>query len=366
MLKNYISPDMRYGEKLYDYAEQFRSIALLIDHDPTAIERYFHLPAIQFLLLDRESTAIDRTQYLEALSYGDPGVLLASPGPSLSGLMFRELGLPEQIEQFYTMIREQHMRTFFALTEPEKGSDANHIQTKLSQKNKQYYLNGTKAFFGNGVVAGTGIVLAKIAESPVGIRAVWISPEILKSGSITKSLLPIFALRGSQISQMQFCHTNIPYENILGHHRSACESGLLGILKVFNQLRTGVGALAIGQAQAVYDICYLNQKCAQKNHHAIFSELNYLLISARTLLHQAAKTVDQDPFHAESVAIAKINATQTAERVIEQCIQHSATETLIENPWLLKSLRDVYCWEYMEGTTAMQKKQIKKNWSLYA
>ena len=190
----YLSPDVRYGEELYSYAIDFRKIALFIDRDPLSIVNYYHLPAIHYLISDKNSTALERTLYLEAFSYGDPGVLLASPGPSLSGLMLRELGSQYQIDTFYSMIQLQKMRTFFALTELKKGSDANNIETALVKKEGKYFLTGEKCFFGNGAVAETGIVLARINPSPVGMRAIWLNPEMFKSKEIEKHLLAMASL----------------------------------------------------------------------------------------------------------------------------------------------------------------------------
>ncbi|PIZ04944.1 MAG: hypothetical protein COY58_01375 [Gammaproteobacteria bacterium CG_4_10_14_0_8_um_filter_38_16] len=363
---DYLDPTARYGELFSEYANQFRKIAFEVDHDPRCIENYIHLPSIDFLISDQTSTALERTKYLEALSYGDPGVLLASPGPSLSGLMIRELGLPEQVDFFYKEIKEKRMRTFFALTEPKKGSDASNITTKVTKKNNssKYYLNGIKAFFGNGIVGEMGIVLARLSDSPVGIRAILITPSIMNH-TVKKSVLPMFCLRGAQISIMQFDETEISQDDILGNHLSACQNGLLSIIKVFNRLRTGVGALAIGQAQAVYDICYCVYEKKSSVVNSVFAKLNMLLVSARALLHEAATKVEDNPYDSHSVSIAKINATRVAEQVIETCIEQASLTDLIENPWLLKAARDVYCWEYMEGTSAIQKMQIKKKRGLY-
>ncbi len=357
----YISPENRYGEQYFSFSNDFRRIAFEIDQNPQSILKYSDLPVINYLLSDCDSTAIKRTEYLEALSYGDPGVLLASPGPSLSGLMLRELGLPEQIDRFYRMIKENKMRTFFALTEPKKGSDASEIETQLIKNNKNYFLEGIKCFFGNGVVAETGVVLARFARSPIAIRAIWLTPDILQDTTIEKIPLPMYALRGAQIAAMQFNQTSIPHEQILGHHLSACENGLLGVIKVFNRLRTGVGALAIGQAQAVYDITY---QLHQENFTCFKSQfytLNQLLKTARHILHNAAKKVDRDPLVSADVSLAKANATNAAETVIQQCVDLCTLDQLIENPWLMKAYRDVFCWEFMEGTTHLQKKQIARN-----
>lgn len=357
-------PNERYGNTYYSFSCSFRKLAFDIDENPQEIQKYCDLPAIDFLLSDRESTTLTRTHYLEAFAYGDPGVLLAAPGPSLSGLMMRELGTLEQADEFYNILKTHKMQTFFALTEPEKGSDASQIQTRLYRKNageKKYIMSGVKSFFGNGAVASMGIVLARIADTPIGIRAVWLTPDILNGFCIEKSTLPLFSLRGAQIAIMKFNDTEIPESQILGNHLSSCENGLLGIIKTFNRLRTGVGALAIGQAQAVYDLTFSLNKKKFNTLKSKFLHLHSSLEAARCLLHQAALKIDDNAFIGYPASLAKVNATQTAEKVIHQCINLCTFEMLIDNPWLLKAYRDVFCWEYMEGTSLIQKKQLNKN-----
>src|SRR3990167_2947658 len=362
-MKNDMNATRYYGEKLSSYAKSFRELSFKVDADPNIILNYLDLPAVNFILSDCNSTTVERTHYLEAFSYGDPGVLLACPGPSLSGLMLRELGLPNQIDYFYKILQSKKIRTFFALTEPNKGSDANNIQTRLTKKNKHdsdYFLNGTKCFFGNGAVGNMGIVLARLFDGPLGIRAVWLTPDLLNNNlNIQKTSLSMFALKSAQIALVKFNDVKIPESQILGNHLSACENGLLGIVKVFNRLRTGVGALAIGQAQAVCDITFLINKANLKSLKSVFANFNSLLKVSRQMLKNAASEVDKNALLCRNVSLAKANATAISEKVISACIALCKMDALLENPWLLKALRDVHCWEYMEGTTDIQKKQIR-------
>ncbi len=360
-MRYYISPEKRYGNQFYDFAKSFQKIAIEIDEKPEHISNYIDLSGINYMLHDRNKSAHERVQYFEALSYGDPGVILASPGPSLSGLLLQELGTKEQVDLFYTTIQHNKMHTFFGLTEPNKGSDANNIESTLCRVSEnQYSLCGTKSFFGNGAVGKTGVLFAKIAPGPLGVRAVWMTPEILSNSNIKKLTLPLFGLRGAQIAAMEFNDVLIPHENILGQHLSACENGMLGIMKVFHRLRAGIGAMAIGQAQMVYDAFYL-QYHQNTTLNSLFSQLHFDLETARNLLRSAALEVDQNSLKSTLVSIAKTVATHTAEKVISACINEFKINTLLENPLILKAYRDVFCWEFMEGTSTIQKIVIARS-----
>lgn len=359
MSKLYLSPEDRYGLAYYSYAQDFRNISLEIDNNPSKITDYYNLPGINFLVSDKESTTLERTKYLEAFAYGDPGVLLASPGPSLSGLMMRELGTEEQIGKFYDDLKKYKRRTFFALTEPNKGSDANHIEAQLIKQNGKYFLTGVKCFFGNANVAETGIVFARINSSPVGLKTILITPDILHSNSVERSEFEMFSLRGAQIGVINFTRCEIPEVSILGLHKSSCESGFLAITKVFNRLRTGVGALAIGQAQGVCDVLYQFRKQNNFLSENYFNRLNSHLQSARSYLHFAASEVDENPFAFYHATAAKILAVRAAVDTVSSCFSQCAYDELEALPWIVKAYRDVFSWEFMEGTADVLKQLLR-------
>ncbi|EKD92343.1 MAG: acyl-CoA dehydrogenase protein [uncultured bacterium] len=360
MSQYYLDPKKRYGLKFYEYIQSFQKISLEIDENPNSISKFYNLPAINFILFDRNVSVFERTRYFEALGYGDPGVLLASPGPSLSGLLIQEIGNKNQIDFFYSLVQSYKMQTFFGLTEPNRGSDISNMECRLNKVTKnKYRLSGSKAFFGNGAVGKTGVVFAKIAENPAGIRAIWITPEMFSKNKISRQTLPMFGLRGSQIATMEFHDVEISAENILGNHLSSCQAGLLSIATVFNRLKSSLGALALGQAQFICDLLFL------KNHNispnSLFSTLDFKLNEARNLLLSTAQKIDQNPFDSMFPSIAKITAVRAAEFVISTCLDHFKLEDLFENPLILKAYRDVYCWEFMEGTTNIQKNIIAQH-----
>ena len=352
----YIAPEVRYGVKLAEYAQFFRDIALEVDSNPDYIFEFKHHPAVQFVMQDRDSTAQSRTEYFEALAYGDPGVLMTCPGPSLSGLVFRELGTQAQQDYFFTHIRNNHSRTFFGLTEPNAGSDAAALGCTLEKRSGRYYLNGEKGLFGNGAVGDMGVVFARTAPGPLGIRAVFLSPELMLSTHswIKRTSVPMTGLRAAQIGYMRFEQCPIAIEHVLGSHKKPMEYGMMAIIKTFNRLRTGVGGLALGQAQAVLDFVYHNLTHDSNFPRQLYRNLFYQVSSARTLLIEAATIVENNPYDSYHISVAKIQATKTAERVVMSCIAHLPATILLENAWLAKCYRDCFAWEYMEGTSHMQ------------
>lgn len=354
-----------YGNQWIDAISYFRNIALAIDQHPEAMCDYFYQPVIYALAFDRDSTCLARTQYLEALSYGDAGVLLACPGPSLSGLLLRELGTPEQKEYFFNYVESHTATTFFAVTEPNFGSDPTKMETMvLKSINGHYLLSGKKWLVGHGADASIGVVLARISPGPLGMVAFLLTEDNLypESDQLMRSHLDMVGLRGARLSEIIFHKLSLPAEHFLGLHLRPVNRGMMALLKTFNRMRPGVAAFALGTAQAILDYL-LEAKLSLHGNQNQFNELQLSIQLTRSLLYQAAAEIDKNPFESAHISLVKIKASQLAERCAALAYAVIGKHDCLEHPLLYKWLRDVYGYEYMEGTTLIQRKNV---FGLYA
>src|SRR5258708_4892887 len=119
---HYLSCEQRFGTELAALVHFYRSIAMEIEANPDAILSYPQHAAMQRLAISGPGACQARVKIYEAFGYGDAGVALASPGPSLAGLMVDELGSEAQRENFYQLLATGNKRTFLAVTEPGAGS----------------------------------------------------------------------------------------------------------------------------------------------------------------------------------------------------------------------------------------------------
>lgn len=364
--------EKRYGADAISNIDFFRSIAFIIEDNPNHIVQYLDHPSIGSLVKDRSSSCIERTQWLEMLAYGDAGVLLASPGPSLSGLIVRELGNPEQQEIFFNHVATHKARTFLAVTEPNYGSDANMMQTALEKDSHDpdlFRLTGEKWLVGNGVCGSIGVVIARTSPGPLGITAVLLPPvkllEAANNGKthIARKLLPTVGLMGAQLSRLTFTDCPIEREYMLGRHLSVVHRGMLAVIKTFNRMRPCVGALALGLAQAILDYIQINRLRLNSYETDVFIRLSLSVDVARQLLHSAAIEVDKNPLSSAAVSLAKMQATYVAEMVARQAFIFFGKGAFFEHPWLAKWYRDCFAFEYMEGTTSIHKKNIFQGYS---
>lgn len=360
----YINQDLvkkHYGSTAcFDAIHYFRHIALVIDQNPAAMDHYLINPYISALAFDRNSSCLARTQYLEALSYGDAGVLLACPGPSLSGLLLRELGSKEQQEYFFDYVESNKASTFFAVTEPNFGSDPTSMQTVAVQGNQKHYLlSGEKWLVGHGADAPIGVVLARIARGPLGMVAFLLTEEVLNNAKtqLERKHLNMVGLRGARLSQIAFHQLQLSKHHFLGFHLRPVERGMMALLKTFNRMRPGVAAFALGTAQAILDYL-LEASIRLEKYKPQFNILSLKINLTRQFLYQAAAKIDQNPFESGHISLAKVKASRLAEQCAAFAYEVIGSEGLMEHPLLRKWLRDVYGYEYMEGTTLIQRKNI--------
>jgi acyl-CoA dehydrogenase len=350
-----------YGKKFIADINFFRSIALVIDQKPSLISQYLNNHSISALAFDRDSSCLDRTRFLEALSYGDSGVVLACPGPSLAGLIMRELGSEEQKNYFFNYVESHKSSTFFAVTEPGSGSDLTKMQTSVLKKDDfNYLLSGKKWLVGHGADANIGVVLARVSSGPLGVIALLLTEDILKNNSpcLVRNELNMIGLRGARLAQLIFKEVKLTSFNFLGQHLRLVNRGMMALIKTFNRMRPAVAAFALGTAQGILDYLLFSQvdfTQAQKNK---FNELNLRIKLTRNILHQAAAKIDSNPFEMGYVSLAKIKSSHIAEACCQFATNAIGSNYLIDHPLLMKWQRDVYGYEYMEGTTPIQRKNV--------
>lgn len=256
---------------LYRYcgelAPSFREPGMAVDRDPDAIAAYTDLPGVRlnrFVHLPQQywprldfppavlaagRTCLGWSVLWEQLAYGDPGVTLGGPRPSLFGGMLTALGNEKQADQWFSRLAADSGNTFFGLTEPGRGSAASELETRLTPVSggDGWILNGEKCYIGNGARSSMGVVFCRRAPGPFGIEAVVLDTA---SPGFSAELLPMIGLRGARISRMRFDDVAVPRENVLGADRPPSRRGLNGALPVLQRARPSIAAMAIGCARA--------------------------------------------------------------------------------------------------------------------
>lgn len=349
----------RYGKDLGQYSVMFRSIAAEIDRNPDHIFEHINEEACRSLYTLR---TIDAEKFLllyEALTYGDIGTLFATPRTCLSGILLQFIGNDEQQQYYFEQLEKNKLRSFFATTEIKYGSDASQIETTFERDGDDILISGEKILVGNLGFAEIGVIIGRISKGPFGICAALIKPEDFANNpqAVERETLPMFGIRPAMLGKASFNRFRIPKDQLIGQHVHAGERGLQAIIRTFNIMRLGITGLALGHTQAVID--YLNDlKTISTQAKGDLKQWQQELTATRQLALNAARLNTEDRLETSNISLAKVRASRLAEKVSTHAITVAGPTCLHEHPFLVKSFRDCFGYEYMDGTSNIQRKNI--------
>ena len=214
----------------------------------------------------------------------------------------------------------------FALTEPHSGSDAAALKTTAVRENGDWVLNGQKMWITSAAVARSIVVAAK-TDPEAGIHG--ISNFIVPAG--TPGLVigkdePKMGLKGSVTNQVFFENCRIPAENLLGQPGE----GFKQFMITLDGGRISIAAMALGLGRAALEkaLAYARERYAFGKPIGDFQAIQWKLAdmatqlqAARLLIYQAAVKKDQGQPFTQDAAMAKLFASEAADRACWEAIQ---------------------------------------------
>ncbi|MEZ7003788.1 acyl-CoA dehydrogenase family protein [Streptomyces sp. AD55] len=356
------------GRQAYEWSADLRAAAQALDEEPDSIEDFLDLPGVRCLgtfgippgyaeplTIGRHSyhgtTALERVVMTENLARGDMGLVLAAPGVSMSGVLMEQLGDQEQRDRFYGAVAASPTWTSFALTEPDRGSDASAITTALRRGGDGgFLLTGAKRYIGNGCRARFVSVLARTRPGPLGVTAVLVDTG--RPGYRAEPL-PTLGLRGARLSAVHLDDVEVEPWQVLGRHLSPARRGIWSCVQVFNRLRPTVAALALGVAAATHDYLAERRRFATGTDRDRIEDLGIRIAATRALVHRAAADVDATG-RGRVASAAKARACALAEDVTLAACGLLGPAARANHPVLDKLVRDARGAEFMEGTRNIQ------------
>lgn len=234
-------------------------------------------------------------------------------------------GTEEQKRRFLRPAAEGRYLGAFALTEPHAGSDAGATRTTARLENGEWVINGSKMWITNASIAGHLIVTAVTDPGERHSISAIIVPAGTPGLSFGKPE-PKMGLRGSITNAVTFENVRVPEENLLGRRGR----GLQQFLAVLDGGRIGIGAMAIGLAQAAFEIAsaYARERTAfgkligaYESVSNMIADMAVGLEAARLLVYQAAWLKDQGRQYSREAAIAKLYASEVGEKICRDAIQ---------------------------------------------
>jgi alkylation response protein AidB-like acyl-CoA dehydrogenase len=235
-------------------------------------------------------------------------------------------GTPAQKARFLKPAASGAYLGAFGLTEPHAGSDAGATRTTAVLDGDNWVINGSKMWITNAPIAGHIIVTA-VTDKDKGKRGISaiIVPRDTPGMRFGKHE-PKMGLRGSISTAISFSDVRVPQENLLGERGR----GFIQFLQVLDGGRVGIGAMAVGLAQAAFEaaVNYAREReafgkpiGAHQSVANLIADMEVGLEAARTLVYRAAWLKDQGRPYTKEAAVAKLYASEASEKICRDAIQ---------------------------------------------
>jgi alkylation response protein AidB-like acyl-CoA dehydrogenase len=274
-------------------------------------------------------------------------------------------GTEDQRRRFLPPLVQGQSLAAFALTEPQAGSDARAIRTRAVLDGNEWVIDGQKVFITNGAVAETLVVSARTdaCQGSHGISNIIVTrgaPGFRPGRSEEK-----MGLRSSVTSELFFENCRVPEENLLGKPGD----GFRQCLATLDGGRISIGAMALGLAQGAYERAraYASERVQFGQPIAKFQAIQWMLAdmateidAARLLVYRAAWRKDSGHRFTREAAMAKLYASEVAERVCFNSIQIHGGYGYMKEYDVERMYRDQRLCTIGEGTSEIQRLVIAR------
>jgi butyryl-CoA dehydrogenase len=303
---------------------------------------------------------------LEEIAAGDGGTSTAISVTNcpVNAILMR-YGTEAQKQRWLVPLAKGELLGAFCLTEPHVGSDASALRTAATRDGDGYVLDGVKQFITSGRNGDVAIVIA-VTDKAAGKRGMsaFIVPTDAP-GYVVARLEDKVGQRSSDTAQINFDRCRIPADHRIGEEGD----GYRIALSALEGGRIGIAAQSVGMARSAFDVALAYSKERQSfgtaifNHQAVgfrLADCATQLEAARQLIWHAAALRDAGQPCLKEAAMAKLFASEMAERVCSAAIQTLGgygyvTDFPVERIW-----RDVRVCQIYEGTSDVQKIIIQR------
>jgi alkylation response protein AidB-like acyl-CoA dehydrogenase len=284
---------------------------------------------------------------------------------SLGGAPLHLFGTEEQKEKYLVPICKGESLGAFGLTEPNAGSDAGGTRTTAVEHNGQYIINGNKCFITNASYARHVALTAVTGETngKKEISAIMV-PTNSKGFSIIDNYEKM-GLNASNTTELILQDVHVPVENLLGKRGE----GFRQFLVTLDGGRIGIGAMAVGIAQAAYEkaLQYSRERKQFGTSISSFQAIQFKLADmalkielARNMVFKAAWLKDQGRPFTKEASMCKLYASEICSEIANQAVQIHGGYGYMKDYQVERYLRDGKLTEIGEGTSEIQRMVIAR------
>jgi butyryl-CoA dehydrogenase len=270
----------------------------------------------------------------------------------------------DQKERFLKPLARGDLLGAFCLTEPHVGSEAGGLKTTAvlsrDKDGDHYVLNGVKQFITSGKNGDVAIVMA-VTDKAAGKKGIsaFIVPTKTPGYTVAR-IEDKLGQHASDTAQILFDNCRVPAANLLGEEGQGLKIALSGL----EGGRIGIASQALGMARAAFDAALAYSKDRHSFGQPIFqhqavqfklADMATQIEVARQMIHHAAALKDAGKPCLKEAAMAKLFASEMAERVCSDAIQVHGGYGYVSDFPVERIYRDVRVCQIYEGTSEVQK-----------
>jgi len=284
---------------------------------------------------------------------------------SLGGAPINMFGTKEQKEKFLTPICTGESLGAFGLTEPNAGSDAGGTKTTAVVDGNDFVINGNKCFITNASYA-KHLALTAITGELDGNKE--ISAIIVPTNANGFSVIDNYeklGLHASNTTELVLEDVRVPQENLLGERGK----GFKQFLVTLDGGRIGIGAMAVGIAQAAFEkaLEYAKERKQFGRSLSEFQVTQFKIADvamkielARNMVYKAAWLKDQGKPYTKEAAMCKLYASEICMEITNQAVQIHGGNGYMKDYHVERFMRDAKLLEIGEGTSEVQRMVISR------
>jgi alkylation response protein AidB-like acyl-CoA dehydrogenase len=353
--------------------EKVRALAREMDEkgvfDKSLIDQFFQLGFMGIEIPEQFGGAggkfFEAILAVEELSRADAsaGVVVDVQNTLVNNALLR-WGSAEQRKRYLPRMAAETVGSY-ALSEAGSGSDAFALQTRADLHGSDYFLNGRKLWITNAKEAGIFVLFATVnlAAGYKGITAFIVEKNT--PGFTVGKKEDKLGIRASSTCELILEDCHVPKENVLGE----VGKGYKIAIETLNEGRIGIGAQMVGVAQGAWEYAakYAQERKQFGKAIAEYQGIQFQIAqmateieAARLMVYNAARMKDAGMNFVKQAAMAKLFASQVAERVTSLAIEIYGGVGFTKDYPVEKYWRDSKIGKIYEGTSNMQLGTIAK------
>lgn len=284
---------------------------------------------------------------------------------SLGGAPLHLFGTEEQKRKYLIPICTGESFGAFGLTEPNAGSDAGGTKTRAIEKDGKFVINGNKCYITNASYAKHLAITAVTGEQNGKKEISAIIVPTNSPGFQVISNYEKMGLHASNTTELVLEDVQVPTENLLGKRGE----GFKQFLITLDGGRIGIGAMAVGIAQAAYEkaLSYAKQRQQFGRSLSHFQAIQFKLADmamkielARNMVYKAAWLKDQGRSFTKEASMCKLYASEICMEVTDQAVQIHGGYGYMKDYHVERYMRDGKLTEIGEGTSEIQRMVIAR------